>query len=130
MFFEDDSARSIDQRRLMLLHNRDAADGGPTSNKYDKPNMLKPFFIVFNCFINLTYFTTCFVFMSNKDDPEYDLTRYYRIVCGINGVSFIILTLALLNYGSRLEKIISQIKMKGLWAEATMNKYNNQNNNQ
>ena len=107
MFFEDDSARSIDQRRLMLLHNRDGVDGSAISNKYDKPNMLKPFFIVLNCFINLTYFITCCVFMSNKDDSGYDLTRYYRIVSGINGVSFIILTLALLNYGSRLEKIIS-----------------------
>lgn len=70
MFFEDDSARSTDQRRLMLLHNRDGVDGGASSHKYDKPNMLKPFFIVFNCFVILTYFITCFVFMGSRNDTE------------------------------------------------------------
>ena len=42
------------------------------------------------------------------------LTTFYRIVSGINGLCFFILTVTLLNYGSRLEKIVHAIKMKGL----------------
>lgn len=124
----------------MLLHNRESVDGSnPTAaaiaQKYEKPNMLKPFFIVFNCFIYLTYLITCFVFLDCTAEDEQRLIKYYRIVAGINGITFIVLTLALLNYGSRLEKIISSIKMKGLWAEAATsvmnnnNKYDNNNSN-
>jgi len=121
----------------MLLHNRESVDvNTPTAaaiaQKYEKPNKLKPFFIVFNCFIYLTYLITCFVFLDCTADDEQRLTKYYRLVAGINGITFIVLTLALLNYGSRLEKIISSIKMKGLWAEATNamnNKYDNSGSN-
>ena len=41
------------------------------------------------------------------------LTTFYRVVSGINGLCFFLLTVSLLNYGTRLEKIVHAIKVKG-----------------
>jgi len=45
------------------------------------------------------------------DDSSW-LSTFYRIVSGINGLCFFLLTISLLNYGSRLEKIVHAIKLK------------------
>ena len=47
------------------------------------------------------------------------LSTFYRIVSGINGLCFFLLTVSLLNYGSRLEKIVHAIKVKGQHQQAT-----------
>ena len=46
------------------------------------------------------------------DDSSW-LSTFYRVVSGINGLCFFLLTVSLLNYGSRLEKIVTAIKVKG-----------------
>jgi hypothetical protein len=38
------------------------------------------------------------------------LPEYYRAVSGLNGLMFLMLALAVLNYGSRLETLISKTK--------------------
>ena len=45
------------------------------------------------------------------DDSSW-LSTFYRVVSGINGLCFFILTVCLLNYGSRLEKSVHAIKAK------------------
>lgn len=93
------------------------------SDKYQKPNLLKPLFLVFNIVAYIAYFITILAFsLSKKDDPQKSdvidssswLSTFYRVVSGINGLCFFILTVSLLNYGSRLEKIVHAIKVKGL----------------
>ena len=39
------------------------------------------------------------------------LSFYYQVLAGINGIAFLLLTVTLLNYGSRLEKLISALKL-------------------
>ena len=86
--------------------------------------MLKPLFIVFNTLAYVAYIITILAFIlsrkSNDDGSVSDviddsswLSTFYRVVSGINGLSFFLLTVSLLNYGSRLEKIVTAIKMKG-----------------
>jgi hypothetical protein len=43
--------------------------------------------------------------------PSY-LPQYYRAISGLNGLMFLMLALAVLNYGSRLETMISHTKPK------------------
>ena len=52
------------------------------------------------------------------DDSSW-LSTFYRIVSGINGLCFLILTVCMLNYGSRLEKIVHAIKVKGQHQQAS-----------
>ena len=42
----------------------------------------------------------------------------FRVVSGINGLCFFLLTVTLLNYGSRLEKIVHAIKIKSMTQQA------------
>lgn len=51
------------------------------------------------------------------DDSSW-LSTFYRVVSGINGLCFFLLTVSLLNYGSRLEKIVHAIKVKGQHQQA------------
>ena len=99
------------------------------SEKYQQPNLLKPIFISFNSLAYLTYTITILAFVMSKkastettselevsgEDIEETpwLTTFYRVVSGINGLCFFLLTVSLLNYGTRLEKIVHAIKVKG-----------------
>lgn len=102
------------------------------SQDNQKPNLLKPLFIVFNALAYSAYIVTIIAFIlsrkvgyhgiSGSQDPSTSsdvidgsswLSMFYRIVAGINGLCFFILTVCLLNYGSRLEKIVHAIKVKG-----------------
>ena len=84
--------------------------------------MLKPLFIIFNALAYVAYFITILAFILSKkdesgaadviDDSSW-LSTFYRVVSGINGLCFFLLTVSLLNYGSRLEKIVHAIKVKG-----------------
>ena len=117
---------------MLLQHNSGGHPGDIVSNqlatslteRYQKPNLLKPFFLVFNILAYSAYIVTILAFslsISAKDDEEGNdnwLSLFYRIVRGINGLCFFLLTVTLLNYGSRLEKIVHAIKMKGLSQQA------------
>ena len=82
--------------------------------------MLKPLFIIFNTLAYVAYIITILAFILSKkadhtdviDDSSW-LSTFYRVVSGINGLCFFLLTVCLLNYGSRLEKIVTAIKKKG-----------------
>ena len=101
------------------------------SDKYQKPNLLKPLFIVFNTLAYVAYIVTILAFiLSRKTSQDEDkasdviddsswLSTFYRVVSGINGLCFFLLTVSLLNYGSRLEKIVTAIKVKGQHQAAT-----------
>jgi hypothetical protein len=87
--------------------------------------MLKPMFIIFNVVTYTAYLLTIISFsLSNEAiDPATgemtaSLTAYYQVVCAINGICFLILTATLLNYGSRLEKVVSAIKIKSMVLQA------------
>ena len=41
------------------------------------------------------------------------LESFNQVLSGINGFAFLFLTITVLNYGSRLEKLVTNIKMKG-----------------
>ena len=115
----------------MLLHNSSGAHGDQTnphiaislSDKYQKPNLLKPLFITFNALAYTAYIITILAFILSRRSNEGDsadviddsswLSMFYRVVSGINGLCFFLLTVSLLNYGSRLEKIVHAIKVKG-----------------
>ena len=58
---------------------------------------------------------------SGESDAEEGswLITFYRMVSGINGLCFFLLTVSLLNYGTRLEKIVYAIKVKGQHLQAT-----------
>ena len=58
----------------------------------------------------------CFSSKGDTDEEINDswVSTFYRIVSGINGLCFFLLTVVLLNYGSRLEKIVHEIKVRGL----------------
>ena len=99
------------------------------SDKYQKPNMLKPLFITFNTLAYSAYIITLLAFILSKnsadatstdviDDSSW-LSTFYRVVSGINGLCFFLLTVSLLNYGSRLEKIVHAIRMKGQHQQAS-----------
>ena len=100
-------------------------------DKYQKPNLLKPLFIVFNTLAYLAYIITILAFILSKkttedqeasadviDDSSW-LSTFYRVVSGINGLCFFLLTVTLLNYGSRLEKILHAKKVKEQHKQAT-----------
>lgn len=42
-----------------------------------------------------------------SNNVDISLPAYYRAVSGLNGLTFLMLALAVLNYGSRLETLIS-----------------------
>ena len=87
------------------------------SQRYQKPNLLKTFFLIFNGLAYTACLATILAFsLKTTDQEEADgrLNTFYRVVSGINGLCFFLLTATLLNYGSRLEKIVHAIKMKGL----------------
>ena len=127
-----DEENQNEQRRALLLQNKNSYSGyhgsgeittnhltSSLTHRYQKPNLLKPFFLVFNILAYTAYLITILAFsLTSKgaDSEEKDgwLTTFYRIVAGINGLCFFLLTVTLLNYGSRLEKIVHAIKMKGL----------------
>jgi len=119
----------------MLLHNSAGGAGDAAnqhlalglSDKYQKPNLLKPLFLIFNTLAYAAYFITVLAFFLSKktvasadviDDSSW-LSTFYRVVSGINGLCFFLLTVSLLNYGSRLEKIVHAIKVKGQHQQAT-----------
>lgn len=100
------------------------------SERYQKPNLLKPLFIIFNTLAYTAYIITILAFILSRkatteggsssdviDDSSW-LSTFYRIVSGINGLCFFLLTVSLLNYGSRLEKIVHAIKVKGQHQQA------------
>ena len=102
--------------------------GSLLSDKYQKPNLLKPLFLVFNTLAYIAYIITILAFILSKNHIDGDsdviddsswLSTFYRIVSGINGLCFFLLTVSLLNYGSRLEKIVTAIKLKRQHARAT-----------
>ena len=84
-------------------------------------HFLKPLFLIFNGLAYVAYIITILAFILSKkatdensdviDDSSW-LSTFYRIVSGINGLCFFLLTVSLLNYGSRLEKIVHAIKVK------------------
>jgi hypothetical protein len=41
------------------------------------------------------------------------LESFNQIISGINGFSFLLITITVLNYGSRLEKMVTNIKTRG-----------------
>lgn len=98
------------------------------SDKYQKPNMLKPLFITLNTLAYAAYIIAFLAFILSKkssdtstdviDDSSW-LSTFYRVVSGINGLCFFLLTVSLLNYGSRLEKIVHAIRVKGQHQAAT-----------
>lgn len=104
------------------------------SQNNQKPNLLKPLFIVFNALAYSAYIVTIIAFILSRKvgyhgklgsadpsdviDGSSWLSMFYRIVAGINGLCFFILTVCLLNYGSRLEKIVHAIKVKGQHQQA------------
>jgi len=98
------------------------------SDKYQKPNLLKPLFLIFNTLAYVAYIITILAFILSKktqdassdviDDSSW-LSTFYRVVSGINGLCFFLLTVSLLNYGSRLEKIVHAIKVKRQHQQAT-----------
>ena len=132
------------RRQILLQHNSADRNGGGVdgadpqfvssiSERHQKSNLLKPMFIVFNLIAYTAYMIVILSFSISKqettptndqaDDAETSpdgrlnpfLSNFYRVVCGINGVCFLILTVTLLNYGSRLEKIVSAVKIKDLY---------------
>ena len=87
------------------------------SQRYQKPNLLKTVFLVFNGLAYTACLATILAFSLRSEDQEEAegwLNTFYRVVSGINGLCFFLLTVTLLNYGSRLEKIVHAIKMRGL----------------
>ena len=113
---------------MLLQHNASGHPGEMVSNqlksqitdRYQKPNLLKPFFLIFNILAYSAYLITVLAFcFSSKGDTDEEIndswiSTFYRIVSGINGLCFFLLTVVLLNYGSRLEKIVHEIKVRGL----------------
>ena len=88
------------------------------SDKYQKPNLLKPLFMIFNIVAYVAYLITILTYsLSKKPEDETQtngvLSTFYRVLSGINGICFFLLTVSLLNYGSRLEKIVHAMKVKG-----------------
>lgn len=121
--------------RKLLLQNSAGGPGDPSNqnstsaltSKYGQQpkSHLKPLFIVFNTLAYIAYIITIFAFILSKKssrdvgeatsdviDNSSWLSTFYRIVAGINGLCFFLLTISLLNYGSRLEKCVHFIKFK------------------
>ena len=111
------------QNHLSLLNER-----------FQKPNIIKPLFITLNSLAYLAYIITILAFiMSEKameektvqgeadDDSTTStwLTTFYRVVSGVNGLCFFLLTVCLLTYGTHLKKIIFEIRIKGQHMLAT-----------
>ena len=90
---------------------------------YQQPNVLKPLFITFNALAYLAYLITVMsYFLTNDDDSSTAgsggeestwVMTFQRVVAFVNGLSFFLLTVSLLNYGSRLEKIVHAVRVKG-----------------
>ena len=74
--------------------------------------------MIFNIVAYVAYLITILTYsFSKKPEDETQtngvLTTFYRVLSGINGICFFFLTVSLLNYGSRLEKIVHAMKVKG-----------------
>eukprot|EP00350_Pseudokeronopsis_sp_OXSARD2_P006076 CAMPEP_0170543514 /NCGR_PEP_ID=MMETSP0211-20121228/2609_1 /TAXON_ID=311385 /ORGANISM="Pseudokeronopsis sp., Strain OXSARD2" /LENGTH=206 /DNA_ID=CAMNT_0010846913 /DNA_START=549 /DNA_END=1166 /DNA_ORIENTATION=+ len=118
--FLDEEKQAMEDKRQKLLSDFEMGD---MKKKYKIPNLIKPFFIIFNIFTYLAYFAICVYFLqlrSEKSTTSYQapsdmeiLKQYYRAISGLNGLMFLMLGLAMLNYGGRLETLISQTKQKG-----------------
>jgi NRPS condensation-like uncharacterized protein len=85
----------------------------PYSDNYQKPTMLKPLFIIFNVVTYTAYLLTILSFtLSSAQNTVKNLQAYYQVVCALNGVCFMILTATILNFGTKLEKVVKSIKIK------------------
>lgn len=72
---------------------------------------LKTIFFIFNASAYLSYTITVLIFSIKKDR----ITTHYnflRTVCGINGISFLVLAIALLNFANRLDKVLASLKRR------------------
>lgn len=98
------------------------------TDKYQIKNMLQPLFITLNTLAYAAYIIAFLAFILSKkssdtatdviDDSSW-LSTFYRVVSGINGLCFFFLTVTLLVYGSRLEKIVHDIRVKGQHQQET-----------
>ena len=121
----------FDEKRVHLLGGGLVASDGTNlyyqRKKYQMPNLIRPFFIVFNFFTYMAYGFICIYckspfinvivarsqHLSNgglDQSVGNQLPKYFRAISGLNGLMFLMLGLAVLNYGSRLETMISSTK--------------------
>ena len=131
--YKDGLFENASDRKLLLqtstggncdLASQTSAAGLSTRYGQQPKSHLKPLFIVFNTLAYIAYIITIFAFIISKKsshdgeatsdviDNSSWLSTFYRIVAGINGLCFFLLTISLLNYGSRLEKCVHFIKFK------------------
>ncbi|CDW88842.1 UNKNOWN [Stylonychia lemnae] len=164
MGFDDFNKDNIDEKRILLLsgqYHRTITQ----QKRQNLPNLMKIFFIGFNVFTFLAYFTISTYYVNKVvsigqdpfknstsqypsqilDEQQYrdylnnqlngtsatnstssdptrkiqireehpsNLPQYNRALSGLNGLMFLMLALAVLNYGSRLETLITQTKLK------------------
>ena len=81
---------------------------------------MKPAFITFNSIVYIAYLITVLVFCLGEEKNKFQegsvgsmnkfLRKFNHAISSINGFAYLILTVTMLNYGSRLEKIVSASK--------------------
>lgn len=66
--------------------------------------VVQPFFFFFNVLVYVTFFTLAFYF---NDDLIFIDVRVTRAFCGIYAITYLILAVIYINYGSKLAILLS-----------------------
>jgi hypothetical protein len=72
----------------------------------DSTNLLKPFFSVFIVFTILVFLAVTFFF---SEASYFENDQYLKAFCGLYGVVFLLFTICMTNYGTRLSLILSNL---------------------